>query len=261
MPNFCYWCGLLGHTVKECLTKPDEIDWKTFTEWPFQESLRASNSKDDGLFSGVAFPAHVVLSNKHHNNLPIQNNDGVGKSSTTMSGGLEPLSNFEDLSHDNPNGGIFSNTMKPKYDVQSQSKLVCEGCVLDVDRIDRSHESLNGLQVKLKNTGHVGANKLIGPDLRQGEIGLEVISHTGPVDNKQSGAIKATQPKVWKRRDRKGHERNLGNETKDETSREKRPHEDCVGEDNMDVDSVKKLKDNREFNLTASVALQHRRQQ
>ncbi|GJR53596.1 reverse transcriptase [Tanacetum coccineum] len=240
MPNFCYWCGLLGHTVKECLTKPNEIDWKTFTEWPFQESLRASNSKDDGLFSGVAFPTH---------------------SSMTMSVGLEPLSNFKDLSHDNPNGGIFRNTMKTKYDVQSQSKLISGGCVLDVDRIDRSHGSSNGLQVEIKHTGHVGVNKIVGPDLRKGEIRLEVISHTGPVDNKQSGAIKATQPKVWKRHDRKGHEKNIMNETKDETSRGKRPLEDYVGEDNMDVDSVKKLKDNCDFNLMASVALQHRRQQ
>ncbi|GJU16545.1 hypothetical protein Tco_1144511, partial [Tanacetum coccineum] len=98
--------------------------------------------------------------------------------------------------------------MKPKYEVENQSKL-------------------------LKNIGHVDANKIVGPDLRQGKSGLEVISHTGPVDNKQSGAIKATLSKVWKRRDQKGHERNLRNEIKDETSGGKRPIEDCFRHYNM----------------------------
>ncbi|PWA56181.1 hypothetical protein CTI12_AA420130 [Artemisia annua] len=41
LPNFCYWCGHLGHTEKECLDKPVEIDGRIFKDWPFQESLRA----------------------------------------------------------------------------------------------------------------------------------------------------------------------------------------------------------------------------
>ncbi|GJT29690.1 reverse transcriptase [Tanacetum coccineum] len=41
LPNFCYWCGHLGHTEKECLNKPTNIDGKVFENWPFQESLRA----------------------------------------------------------------------------------------------------------------------------------------------------------------------------------------------------------------------------
>ncbi|GKB50585.1 F-box domain containing protein, partial [Tanacetum coccineum] len=41
LPNFCYWCGHLGHTQKECLDKPAEVDGRTFENWPFQESLRA----------------------------------------------------------------------------------------------------------------------------------------------------------------------------------------------------------------------------
>ncbi|GKB38820.1 reverse transcriptase, partial [Tanacetum coccineum] len=49
LPNYCYWCGLLGHTEKECLVKPLEMDGKTFKDWPFHEHLRASNAREDGI--------------------------------------------------------------------------------------------------------------------------------------------------------------------------------------------------------------------
>ncbi|PWA93951.1 hypothetical protein CTI12_AA065710 [Artemisia annua] len=289
LPNFCYWCGLLGHTVKECLTKPNEIDEKTFTEWPFQESLRAPNFKDDGPFSGVTFPAYACSSNKHNSNLPRGDNveeslnqdevvlrgridgqnsgrsistshEGNPQSSTTMSVGLERLASFKDVCQDKLHGRFISNNSKPKDNLQGQSKTITDGCDLVVDRTNQCHGS-NDVHVKFKNTGQVGANKTVEPELRQDEIGREVISHTGPIDNKQSEAIKATQPKVWKRRHREGHEENIRNETKGETYGGKRSSRECVGEDSMDVDTVKKLKDHCDFNLTASVALQHRRQQ
>ncbi|GJS45906.1 reverse transcriptase [Tanacetum coccineum] len=41
LPNFFYWYGHLGHTVKECLDKPLEVDVNTLEICPFQESLRA----------------------------------------------------------------------------------------------------------------------------------------------------------------------------------------------------------------------------
>lgn len=49
------------------LTKPHEIDGKTFKEWPFQESLCASNIREDGPFGGVAF-TDAAYSNKHYTN-------------------------------------------------------------------------------------------------------------------------------------------------------------------------------------------------
>ncbi|XP_050232975.1 uncharacterized protein LOC126681480 [Mercurialis annua] len=40
--NFCYWCGLLDHTVVDCELKPDETD---VTEWPYGAGLRATPRK------------------------------------------------------------------------------------------------------------------------------------------------------------------------------------------------------------------------
>ncbi|PWA94542.1 hypothetical protein CTI12_AA059290 [Artemisia annua] len=62
LPNFCYWCGHLGHTKKECLDKPVDIDGKVFENWPFQESLRAPPmregiSRSDNLPSQRGVPA------------------------------------------------------------------------------------------------------------------------------------------------------------------------------------------------------------
>ncbi|PWA64139.1 hypothetical protein CTI12_AA345860 [Artemisia annua] len=67
LPNYCYWCGLLGHIEKECLTKPLEIDGKTFKDWPFNEHLRASNAWEDGQSWGVQSPVYVDLSNSKTN--------------------------------------------------------------------------------------------------------------------------------------------------------------------------------------------------
>ncbi|PWA79597.1 hypothetical protein CTI12_AA205220 [Artemisia annua] len=99
LPNFCYWCGHLGHTFKECLDKPIEVDEKTLEIWPFQESLRAPPlregiSRSDNIFSqgsdyvstsggdyvSTSFRPAFINHDKQHS-LPSSNNDkrsGVG---------------------------------------------------------------------------------------------------------------------------------------------------------------------------------------
>lgn len=54
LPSFCYWCGLLGHTHKDCLKYQDMEDEGNVVpeaELPYGESLRASPWKKDMIMS------------------------------------------------------------------------------------------------------------------------------------------------------------------------------------------------------------------
>ncbi|XP_050217876.1 uncharacterized protein LOC126668737 [Mercurialis annua] len=39
LPNFCYWCGLLGHVHDDCETRPECVEE---IDWPYSPALRAS---------------------------------------------------------------------------------------------------------------------------------------------------------------------------------------------------------------------------
>ncbi|XP_050217735.1 uncharacterized protein LOC126668590 [Mercurialis annua] len=42
LPNYCYWCGMLGHIHDDCEIMPEDIEAK---DWPYSPALRASPFK------------------------------------------------------------------------------------------------------------------------------------------------------------------------------------------------------------------------
>ncbi|GJS88481.1 ribonuclease H-like domain-containing protein [Tanacetum coccineum] len=263
-----------SNTQKECLTKPNVIDGKTFKEWPFQECLRASNSRDDGPFGGVEFPRNANPNYRHHNHTPIGNHheEIPGREGLVhgMRVSLERSSNVEILLDDTPDHGkiIRTNTKTVNDVVDNISN--CRKSVLEINDFkepfmehniltsestcnasdlvsglnkDGPHETTNGSLDKLNNTGQAGENNSIGAEGRQHKSGNEMINYKVPISNKKSEGTETNNNKVWKRRVRKGEEKKTNGETKCESYGGKRSFEECGEGDIMDIDSVKKVKD------------------
>ena len=128
--------------------------------------------------------------------------------------------------------------------VQSESIITCNESKL--------RPGLNGV-------GRADENNSVGAQGRQDKIGQEMFTYKVPNSSKQSEVATSNKNKVWKRHDRKGEEKNTNIVTKGESNGGKRSFEECGQGDIMDIDNVKKLKDNCDSNLTASVTSQHRR--
>ncbi|PWA73584.1 hypothetical protein CTI12_AA146360 [Artemisia annua] len=180
-------CGLLGHTEKECLTKPNEIDGKTFKEWPFQEYLRASNSRDDGPFGGISVPVNSASNYRHHNRTPtgdhheeFPNWEGVAHGrcfngeenggNMVSSSGNFPQSATSGLEITKLKEPIMEhNTSISKDSAQSESIIKC-------------NESEYG--PGLNNVGRAGENNSVGAQGRQDKIEKECLTKPNEIDGK-----------------------------------------------------------------------------
>ncbi|PWA54076.1 hypothetical protein CTI12_AA438450 [Artemisia annua] len=282
LPNFCYWCGLLGHTEKECLTKPIEINGKTFKDWPFPENLRASNSRENVSFNVVSPITHLASSNDQWT------------TKTTIEGKEKRLSTQEMILH---NG-----CMERK---NGEGNLGIAHKINEGELMDGNNKELNGALVArgLQGDSNLEKKELVSQINESGKQDLDeerlffgeslnyrpnsALKIMGQKESKISNGIvleldagrisecslnestkaqadveNTNQPKSWKRRTREETHSRSTPGTRSISSVGKRSLEELDNEDQMDVDIVKKPREVSELNsTTASAAAQHRRGQ
>nr|GEU42033.1 reverse transcriptase [Tanacetum cinerariifolium] len=219
LPNFCYWCGLLGHTEKERLTKPIEINWKTFKDWPFHENLRASNSREDVSFRVASPLSHLTSSNNQRTSKIAIEGTGKGLSMQEM------IVHNGRVERKNSVSGVTTNSNPTStLNIMGQKELkTSNGAGLELDTGRNLECSLN-----------------------------KSIKAEADVEN-------TILSKSWKRRTQEEIHTKSTSGTRSISIVGKISMEELDNGDQMDVDIVKNPKEVGEHNLTTtSVAAQHR---
>ncbi|GJU09943.1 reverse transcriptase [Tanacetum coccineum] len=296
LPNFCYWCGHLGHTEKECLDKPANIDGKVFENWPFQESLRAPPiregiSRSDTL--SVQPGVHVVPS------FDVRCSHVLSDHSTTRAGtdGLKEdviikekeinvngktesmLQNIE-INHENSGGGDENNEYnatggqsnghmveQQKIDIGSPNKTQDVEIISHNDQVsDPLHCNKSRTEVEKEDGRSSGCSKETGTlDISfEGELNHEVsrvqsLQTTPGCVTKEGDALRRNS---WKRQTRVLPISGLpaASDRPNEKQGNKREWTEFAGSDYMEVDCETRSKNGRSINETARAAGQPRRQ-
>ncbi|PWA67820.1 hypothetical protein CTI12_AA315780 [Artemisia annua] len=242
LPNFCYWCGLLGHTEKECLTKPLAIDGKTFKDWPFQEWLQASNSKEDGSFGELP---HRVLTTFNNNQEYTKEAEGLldlrlSNQEVVLHGDDKEGKNKKVISEYSTGDLELVETGTEVLQRSSNFERLKKDCLRNVE------DEVNETNMGVKEVGHP-------KDFNGSSITLPITCHLvakknneGRMAKYESGPTAATkivtevktpntsQLKTWKRHNRGGTENNYSAGTVNEIHGGKRSYDICADGDKMD---------------------------